>query len=448
MRPESAPFIPSPAITKVRPPANVFKGSLGDSIHAVPLIYLPNYAGVNTPVILDPAGRRGTWSGNLMSHPHTQLSPVQQSTYSPYDDVNPSQIDDWLETLTPPSKTDERAQHKSRLRLSSTASENVVLNKCNRSVDTSSDLLGDFDHSRSKSQVHPEGSQVERYSSTMSLDTPKVKRIEPLSSVLKASQSTEAPSALVSNDKISERPISPQVSSLNLPQAKRTSPASQDSVNVELSESSYPQGHGKLIAPYSPKYIKNHDVTPSAVRTFDPFSSIFDSEPGVPAAFRSTASAALVDNSVSPVPSAATSKSLSHNLLKPSAALTQTHTSLTEPSPTNTYKDVAPATPSPAPTYKDSTPSTPSPARTYKDLNNGKPSHILFQEMMIASKHFVEKTEAKRKATSGKKPSEDEPVEDGPVVEVSACTPVLPIHRNSSTASLLIAGLSILTACE
>lgn len=79
MRPDIAPFIPSHAVTKVESPANVFKGSLDKSIHAVPLTQIPSNWGVNTSLALNPNADGGVSSYVLKRNVCGQSDPVQQA---------------------------------------------------------------------------------------------------------------------------------------------------------------------------------------------------------------------------------------------------------------------------------------------------------------------------------------------------------------------------------
>lgn len=466
MRPESAPFIPSDSITKVKSPANVFRGSLKQSIHAVPLIQRPSDGDVKTAIGLNPTAGGAVSSYKLNRHIRAQHGPVPQATLSSYDDPIPNQIDDWLEGLTPPSKNVERTQWRQKFQLFSTAPEYVEPNKRNQSLGKSTDPLVDFGHIQSKLHIHPEGSQVESYSSTMLQYTSKTVKIDPLSSVIKAGESIHFPPPLVSNDKSTDRPISTQVSSLNLPQATANSPASSDSVNVGLSKSLHPQQHRPLISVELPMDKDDSDVTPLAVRAFDASSSLLDNQSEVSAAFEPQASPTLESKSMNPGPSAAlTDENLGH--IPSTKSPTKTYTSLThtpaEPSPehanmsltpisplastyenladseytslthnpaetspehankgltpisplASTNENLADSEPSSALNHRSSTPSKLSSALTYHVLDNSIPSHVLFEEMISASKAFSEKTEAQRKAAIEKRSVEDETMEEG-----------------------------------
>lgn len=513
MRPESAPFIPSFALSKTRSPVNVFKGTLEKSIHAISPSQIPRHGATNTITSFD---------------------------------LKRSQIDEWLEASTLPSNTvghtqwTPKTQRTPRRQLSPTTPEDVVPNKRNRSLEKLTDVMEDIGASQLKPHTHSEGSQVESNPSMMQQeDSSNAERTDPLSSVLiKGGQSIHAPPPLVSNDRSTDLPINTQVSSLDLHQATRKSPTSDDSKIVEPSNSSSPTELGPLIPVELPKRKENCDVKSLGVPDFDPFSSLIDSEPEAKAASEHQPSSALKYHTVTPgtaailtskgvLPSpsnllvALTSKSLArnlsskplktlestslapnvseqsavltseglapnpfkpteihailvsnlsepsvaiesanlapnlasepsktlisntntsaHNLSEPSAA--PVHENLTsnpsKPSPTKTYTSEThtPAESSPARTYDSATPSkaplastdkiiTPpesSTAPTYKDLDSSKPSHILFQEMMLASKAFSEKTEAQRKAAAEKKPAEDAAVEglESLTIEVS-----------------------------
>ncbi|MCJ1425388.1 hypothetical protein MMC29_003287 [Sticta canariensis] len=422
MRADSAPFIPSDSITKVTSPANVFRGSLKESIHAVPLIQRPSDGDVNTSIGLNPTAGRAVPSYDLNRHLRAQYGPAPQATLTSYDDPipKPNQINDWLEGLTPPSRNVERAQWRPMLQLSSTVLEYVEPNTRSQSLGKSTDLLVEFGPAQSKPHIHPEGSQVESYSSAMLEDRSKTVRNDPLSSVIKAGQSIHAPPPLVSNDISTDRPVSTQVSSLNLPQATANSPISLDSVNIELSEFSHPQQHCPLISVELPKDKEDRGVTPLAGRAFGAFSSLLDNQSEVSVAF---------DKSMNPGPLAVL---MDENLAQNSSTQspTRTFTSLThtpaEPSPEHTeegltpksplasrYENLADSEPSSALNHRSSTPSKSSSALTYHILDKSIPSHILFGEMISASKAFSEKTEAQRKAAIDKRRAENEAVEEG-----------------------------------
>lgn len=347
MRPESAPFVPAAAIPRAKSPSWVFKGSLENSIHAVPLNQRASYGGINTSIQLNPTAGRGVWPHTLRA----QFGPGPHDIFSSYDEPRPNQVDDWLETLTSPSKTVERNQRSLRLGLSSTAPEDDVPIERGRSLRRSTDLFEDFRPSQSNTDINPERSQVESYSSKMQLDTSKAKSIDPLSlsSVLKAGRSIHAPPSLVSNDKSSDRPISTQISSLDLPQATTKYPTSQDKdkdrVSVQPSKSAHPQEQDLLISFDLPKHQKDRDVTPSAVPSLDPFSSILDSQPGLAAAFEYQATPALEHKSLALGPSATlTSKGLIPTLSKPSETITSKNKAPypSRPSVALTYESLAP----------------------------------------------------------------------------------------------------------
>lgn len=435
MRPESAPFVPS---TKVKPPANVFKGSLERSIHAGPPINTPNYRGIHTSLTLTP-----TAPYTLDTHVRTHSGPIQLASFCAYEDLVPSKIDEWLEASTPPLETFERTRWTPMRQPSSTTAEDVVSNEHDRSLE------------RSMDPIYPIGFQVESSWSTMPQKASKAKSIDPLKSVLKAGQSP-----LVSNDKPTNQPTSTQVSPLNLPQAIVKSPTSEDGANAELSRSSYSPEYGPLIPVGLPKYNEDRDMATSAGPAFDPFSSLLDCHSEPAAASGHQVSPALDCTSVTPGPSATyTSKSMIHSPSELSAALTstnlapslhsepskeptyeslapnpfksstvQTYTSLApapaEASPAHTHKSMTHSEPSSALTHKSLPPSESPPKLTYKVMDTSVPSHTLFEEMMSASKAFSEKTEAQRKAATDKAPTEDETVEN----EVRNFFPVLPAH--------------------
>lgn len=422
MRAESAPFIPSDSITKVASPANVFRGSLKESIHAAPLIQRPSDGDVNTSIGLNPTAGRAVPSCNLNRHVRAQYGPGPQATLTSDDDPlpKPNQINDWLECLTPPSRNVERTQWRPMLQLSSTVPEYVEPNTRNQSLGKSTDLLVDFGPAQSKPHIHPEGSQVESYSSAMLENTSKTVRNDPLSSVINAGQSIDAPTPLVSNDISTDRPVSTQVSSLNLPQATPNSPTSLDSVNIELSKCSHPQQHRPLISAELPKDKEDCDVTPLAVRAFDAISSLFDKQSEVSAAFDKSVNpgllAVLMDENLAQLSSTQsptkTYTSLTHNPAEPSPE--HTDKGLTPKSPlASRYENLADSEPSSAFNHRSSTPSKSSSALTYHILDKSIPPHILFGEMISASKAFSEKTEAFRQAAIDKRRAENQAVEEG-----------------------------------
>ena len=423
LRPESAPFIPSDSIKRVTSPANVFRGSLDESIHAVPRIQRLSDRDVNTSIGLNLTAGRAVSSDDLNMHVRAQYGPGPPGTPTSYDDRIPklNQINDWLGVLTPPSRNVELTQWRPMHQLSSSAPEYVEPNKRNQSLEESTELLIDFSPAQSKPHIHPEGSQVESYSSMMLEDTSKTVKIDPLSFIIKAGPSIHAPTPLSFNDKPTGWPVSTQVSSLNLPQATAKSPTSLDSVNVELSTSLHPQQHRPLISVKLPKDKEDRDVKPSAARAFDPFSSLLDSQSEVSAAF---------DKSVNPGPSAVLMDEQSAHISSEQSP-TKTYTSLThkpaEPSLEHTgkgltpklplaprYENPAESGPSSALNHKSSTPFKSSSALPFHILDTSIPPHILFKEMIAASKAFSEKTEAQRKAAMDKGRAENEAGEEGP----------------------------------
>lgn len=477
MRPESAPFVPSVAVKQVKSPFDVFRGSLEDSIHAIPRINRPANGGVHSPL-----------------------------SYDEYDSIIHGHVDHWLEGLTSPSKAVERTQWSPRLQLSSTApegvvlkdivptdvvptdvvpkdvvpkdvvrddvvregvvaedvvpediiSEDAVLEKHDGSLGTSTTLLREYRPSQAKPYIYLGGTPVKIYSPKTPQHRSKAERTKPLSSELKVDQSIhpQPQTALLSKGKTTDqadRPIITQISSVNLPQAAEKRPTPDDSVNVELSDSSS-QELGPLIPVGLPTYKEDRDVIFSALPSSDPFPSLLDSQSDGATVSKYQALWPTEYKTASPRPSAAlASESLAPNSSKQSPA--QMDASLNpnraEASPANSTKDVTPSKSPvksthkgllyseslPAVTHNILAPSESSLALNYKVLDDAKPSHILYEEIISASNAFSEKTEAQRKAAMDHKPAEEEV--DSVEVEVSVILPVWPIYFDSSTASVI-----------
>ncbi|MCJ1463724.1 hypothetical protein MMC07_002333 [Pseudocyphellaria aurata] len=296
------------------------------------------------------------------------------------------------------------------------------------SLGTSKNLLREYQPSRAKPYIYLGGTTVKKYSPKVLQQGSRAERTKPLPSEMKVDQSIHPQLPVLSRDKSTDqadRPIVTQISSVNLPQATEKHPTPDDSVNVELSESSS-QELGLLISVGLPKHKKDRNINFSPLTSSDPFFSLLDHQSNITTTSKYPALSPTKYKTVSPRPSTAiTFESLATNSSKQSPMQTDASLKLNpaEASSVNSYKDItrsgypvestykilSHSSSLPAATHRKTLgPSESSLAPTYKVMDDAKPSHILYEEMISASNAFSEKIEAQRKAAMDHKPAKEE----------------------------------------